>query len=101
LSLSWLSPEREQRASACFGGRRSLTRRRCAQKAHAWVRELQKHATPGCVITLVGNKRDLEAEREARPSCQNTQAQHNTQHAKAHRAALPQPKHPFVARIGR
>ena len=28
------------------------------------MRELQKHASPGCVIALVGNKRDLEAQRE-------------------------------------
>lgn len=34
------------------------------QKAGAWVRELQKHAQPGCVIALVGNKVDLEGGRE-------------------------------------
>jgi hypothetical protein len=30
------------------------------------VRELQKHAMPGCVISLVGNKCDLEEARQAR-----------------------------------
>lgn len=29
-------------------------------KAHAWVKELKKHAAPGCVIALVGNKTDLD-----------------------------------------
>jgi len=28
------------------------------------VRELQKHAAPGCVIVLVGNKADLASARE-------------------------------------
>ena len=43
--------------SRCFG----------AQKASSWVRELQKHAAPGCVIVLVGNKRDQEDAREVPP----------------------------------
>ena len=38
-----------------------------AQKAATWVRELQKHAAPGCVIVLVGNKRDQEEAREVPP----------------------------------
>lgn len=34
------------------------------QKARFWVKELQKHASAGIVIALVGNKSDLEDKRE-------------------------------------
>lgn len=34
------------------------------QKARFWVKELQKHASPGIVIALVGNKNDLEDQRQ-------------------------------------
>eukprot|EP00246_Nothoceros_aenigmaticus_P011174 TRINITY_DN2950_c0_g1_i2.p1 TRINITY_DN2950_c0_g1~~TRINITY_DN2950_c0_g1_i2.p1 ORF type:complete len:200 (-),score=38.71 TRINITY_DN2950_c0_g1_i2:313-912(-) len=33
------------------------------QKAQFWVKELQKHGTPGIVMALVGNKADLEDQR--------------------------------------
>ena len=52
--------------------------RRCslrAQKAASWVRELQKHAAPGCVIVLVGNKRDHEAGREVPPEAAQAYAE--------------------------
>lgn len=34
------------------------------QKAQFWVKELQKHGSPGIVMALVGNKADLEESRE-------------------------------------
>lgn len=34
------------------------------QKAHSWVKELQKHAGPRTIIALVGNKSDLAEQRE-------------------------------------
>lgn len=34
------------------------------RKAKFWVQELQRHASPGIVIALVGNKSDLAADRE-------------------------------------
>jgi len=34
------------------------------QKAQFWVKELQKHGSPDIVMALVGNKADLESQRE-------------------------------------
>ena len=33
-------------------------------QARFWVKELQKHANPGIIIALVGNKSDMSAARE-------------------------------------
>ena len=38
------------------------------QKARYWVKELQKHASSGIVLALVGNKVDLEDHREVETS---------------------------------
>mmetsp|Transcript_13342 Transcript_13342/g.22517 ORF Transcript_13342/g.22517 Transcript_13342/m.22517 type:complete len:211 (+) Transcript_13342:577-1209(+) len=41
-----------------------ITNAESFQKARFWVKELQKHANPGIVIALVGNKSDLTDRRE-------------------------------------
>mmetsp|Transcript_28333 Transcript_28333/g.39141 ORF Transcript_28333/g.39141 Transcript_28333/m.39141 type:complete len:206 (-) Transcript_28333:139-756(-) len=41
-----------------------ITNQESFQKARFWVKELQKHASPGIVIALVGNKSDIPEKRE-------------------------------------
>ncbi|KAG6546113.1 hypothetical protein Mapa_012145 [Marchantia paleacea] len=41
------------------------------QKAQFWVKELQKHGSPGIVMALVGNKADLHESREV--ACEDAQ----------------------------
>lgn len=45
-------------------------------KAHAWVRELKKHAAVGCVISLVGNKTDLSEREVSREAAASYAQQH-------------------------
>ncbi|XP_074581777.1 ras-related protein RABF1-like [Curcuma longa] len=40
-----------------------ITSEETFKKAQYWVKELQKHATPGIVMALVGNKADLQEDR--------------------------------------
>jgi hypothetical protein len=41
-----------------------ITNAETFKKARFWVKELQKHANPGIIIALVGNKSDMSATRE-------------------------------------
>ena len=41
-----------------------ITNAETFKKARFWVKELQKHANPGIIIALVGNKSDMSAARE-------------------------------------